>query len=219
MKYKIGDKVIIQKGSYWNPKGLMDKWIGKTMTIKDIYFNGYEMIEDSEEDDGAGWYWGEDTIKGLASEPQQSIHIYIKGNETHALLKQDKQTVKESIAKCNPTDEFSLYEGAKLALDRLFDKEVKEIKQSNELKVGSTVKIINKGQIYTTYPEWFKENNCMDIGLFYQYNVYDDNNLSESAIIVAKGKHIDPNSGGMLYAIQDKSKKVYLFGEDGIEKY
>ncbi len=112
MKYKVGDKIIIQKPkSYDNWVENMNKWVGKVMTIINVNCYGYRMKEDN-------------MIKCLATEPQ-TIHIYTKDNETHALLKQGKQTVKETTAKCHPDDEFSLYDGAKLALDRLFDNEVK----------------------------------------------------------------------------------------------
>ena len=67
MKYKVGDKVRIVSNKIgsggWNGEGLMDKWLGKTMTISRCWENNlyYSMLED----DGS-WVWGDSHIKGLA---------------------------------------------------------------------------------------------------------------------------------------------------------
>lgn len=51
------------------------------------------------------------------------IHITVKGNQTHAILKEDGKVIKHEVAKCHPDDEFDFRAGAELAFDRLFDKE------------------------------------------------------------------------------------------------
>lgn len=62
-KIKIGDKVLIyRKISNFNHAGLMDKWIGKIMTVRKIYNDNYSyrMEEDIEEGGfaiGRGWCW------------------------------------------------------------------------------------------------------------------------------------------------------------------
>ena len=67
MKYKVGDKVRIVSNKIgsgvWNGEGLMDKWLGKTMTISRCWENNlyYYMLED----DGI-WVWSDSHIKGLA---------------------------------------------------------------------------------------------------------------------------------------------------------
>lgn len=66
-KYKAGDRVRIVKektGEYWNPEGVMDKWLGQTMTIKSVRESGmrcYKMKEDDEL-----WCWHPWMIEGLA---------------------------------------------------------------------------------------------------------------------------------------------------------
>lgn len=64
MRYNVGDKVVIvsKKGREnrrfgWNREGEMDKWLGKTMTIKSSIKDSYSMVEDAEERDGRGWCW------------------------------------------------------------------------------------------------------------------------------------------------------------------
>ena len=71
-KYKVGDKVRIVsewgKGCRQNGKGEMDKWLGKTMTIRKVTPHGYYLMEeDKTERDGIGWCWFEACIAGLAN--------------------------------------------------------------------------------------------------------------------------------------------------------
>lgn len=70
MKYKVGDKVLIVDHRVYgmNSDGLMDKWLGKVMTIKTIRPDTgypYKMEEDATEgifDDG--WVWFDGMIVG-----------------------------------------------------------------------------------------------------------------------------------------------------------
>jgi len=64
MKYKVGDKVRIKKvrGTFnWAPE--MDRYLGKVMTVVDVYSSGecYQMAEDNKR-----WFWNEFFISGLA---------------------------------------------------------------------------------------------------------------------------------------------------------
>lgn len=71
-KYKVGDKVRIVsewgKGCRQNSKGEMDKWLGKTMTIRKVTPHDYYLMEeDKTERDGIGWCWFDACIAGLAN--------------------------------------------------------------------------------------------------------------------------------------------------------
>lgn len=60
-KLKPGDKVrIVSKktGSGWDPKGLMNKWLGKVMTVRANYGVSVYM----EEDKGEGGHDGLDVV-------------------------------------------------------------------------------------------------------------------------------------------------------------
>lgn len=64
VKYKVGDKVLLVKKRpcNWNCDGLMDKYLGKVVTISDIRFNFigdkyFEITENNPEKDGWDKKW------------------------------------------------------------------------------------------------------------------------------------------------------------------
>ena len=93
-------------------------------------------------------------------------------------IKTDGNTVtaymgdKKGIAKCSPEDTFDLYTGAKLAIDRLFDKE-KQGKNTQKINyklwIGKKVRVIDNGYSYTTDLDWVKKHAPEYIGK-YSYN-------------------------------------------------
>ena len=161
MKNKVGDKVRIVsewgKGCKQNSDGKMDKWLGKNMTIRAIYYGStYKMKEDAAEWRGDGWTWNENNIAGFACE--NKIVITSNGAETLARLYDGKKVVKTATAKCSPDDNFSFETGAKIAFERLIDYAEKEPKYFNGKVVcvyeelGFTV-----GKIYE-----FVNGQCLD---------------------------------------------------------
>ena len=129
MKYKVGDKVRIVskwgKGCNQNTDGKMDKWLGKNMTIRAIYYgSAYKMKEDAAEWRGDGWCWTENCVAGLACE--NKIVITSNGAETLARLYDGNKVIKTATAKCSPDDKFDFETGATIAFDRLFEKHEKE---------------------------------------------------------------------------------------------
>lgn len=134
-KYKVGDKVrIVSKRPqrYWNPE--MDKYLGKTMTVTASGRNSrgetyYRVFEDRASE-GIWWYWYEDMISGLvepAREPY-TVELRFDGMITTATLKRGGRDVKTAEARCNPKDTYSRAEGARVAVERLFEKKRKEDK-------------------------------------------------------------------------------------------
>ena len=68
-QYKVGDRVRIVREwnnkCYPNPDGLMNRWLGKTMTIKNWDGGAYQMEEDvGERGEGYGWNWFPAAIAG-----------------------------------------------------------------------------------------------------------------------------------------------------------
>ena len=153
MKYKIGDKVRIVdcRTNHMNNFGEMDKWLGKVMTIRDLALSGYWMREDYGENNGYGWLWDDDMISGLA-EPERepcTVELRFDGMITTATLKRGGRDVETAEARCNPEDTYSRAEGARVAVERLFEKKRKEDKPEKYTpKVGDKFKIVGKSHYH-----------------------------------------------------------------------
>lgn len=142
-KYKVGDRVrIVSK----RPESLgfsdeMVRFLGKILTVKSlatIYGRTHYYFEEAHAENPIvrkaleavgvpGYYFLEDWISGPAEEaPEEpaSVHIRFCGNVTVAELIKDGKVVKAKNARCNPKDEYSRSEGARIAVERLFRKNV-----------------------------------------------------------------------------------------------
>ncbi len=146
-KYKVGDRVrIVSKRPQrcWSP--YMDKHLGKTMTIIKSGINAegvYYCMEEDRDDFLGHWCWYEDMIAGLA-EPERkpyTVELRFDGMITTAVLKRGGRDVKTAEARCNPKDTYSRAEGARVAVERLFEKKRKEDKP----KVGDKFVVTVKG--------------------------------------------------------------------------
>lgn len=140
-KYKVGDKVRIvseRPQQCWNPE--MDKYLGKTMTVTASGRNSrgetyYRVFEDRTSE-GIWWYWYEDMISGLAELEREpcTVELRFDGMITTATLKRGGRDVKTAEARCNPKDTYSRAEGARVAVERLFEKKRKEKDKPKESK-------------------------------------------------------------------------------------
>ena len=154
-KYKVGDKVrIVSKRPqrHWNPE--MDKWLGKTMTIAYCGTNridNYYFMDEDTTDAFGRWYWYKDMISGLA-EPEQkpyTVELRFDGMITTATLKRGGRAVKTAEARCKPTDTYSRAEGARVAVERLFEKKRKEDKpKESKPKVGDKFVVTVAGGMF-----------------------------------------------------------------------
>lgn len=159
-KYKVGDKVrIVSKRPqrHWNPE--MDKYLGKTMTVTASGRNSrgetyYRVFEDRASE-GIWWYWYEDMISGLAEPVREpcTVELRFDGMITTATLKRGGRHVKTAEARCNPKDTYSRAEGARVAVERLFEKKRKEDKpkeskrEQGKPKVGDKFVVVQKRYI------------------------------------------------------------------------
>ena len=155
MSYEVGDKVrIVSKkhGLGWNSEGRMDKWLGKTMTIREACGGYYRMAEDAHEFSGYDWCWLPHMIEGLAPEqpeqPEQKIVITTDGKTTLARLYDGKKVIKRAEAKCSSEDKFDFNVGAELAFNRLMGKSCKKETPKPKVYNGKVV------CIKTKYPWW-----------------------------------------------------------------
>lgn len=78
-QYKVGDRVRIvsewNNECHQNPEGLMDRWLGATMTIRKVLGDCYLMKEDiGERRKDSGWYWFSGAIAGPADAEKYRIY-------------------------------------------------------------------------------------------------------------------------------------------------
>lgn len=159
MKYKVGDKVRIVsewgEGCGQNERGEMNKWLGKNMTIRAIYYGcSYKMKEDVTEWRGDGWLWNENCIAGFACE--NKIVITSDGEKTLARLYDGEKVVKTATAKCSLDDKFNFETEAKIAFERLFDSEEPKYFNGKAVCVNKYVGF-TIGKIYE-----FVDGQCFD---------------------------------------------------------
>lgn len=166
-KYKVGDKVqIVRERPSSNAfTDNMCKYLGTVMTIgKVLEFDkpSYKMEEDKGKpefflprvllgDIADGWIWLEEWISGLAEEPKEtsseplSVHIRFCGALTVAELMKGGKVVKVANARCNLDDTYDRGEGAKVAVNRLFEKMQKTVEPVNPAKlwnVGDKFRVV-----------------------------------------------------------------------------
>lgn len=146
-KYKVGDRVRIVSERPASPRFVdsMVQYLGKTLTVSKVEEETLGAIYRFKEatfqtavtdiakifcPDAYGmWTFCEDWISGLA-EPEKpaddglSVVIRFHGRLTVAELYKNGKVVKVENARCNPNDEYSRAEGARIAVERLFGKNV-----------------------------------------------------------------------------------------------
>ena len=160
-KYKVGDKVRIVSE---RPKDFaytdnMGKYLGKTFIVSmvkwhPLFGNLYSLegaIIERGACAGSSWVFKESWISGLA-EPERepcTVELRFDGMITTATLKRGGRDVKTAEARCNPEDTYSRAEGARVAVERLFEKKRKEDKPEKYTpKVGDKFKIVGKSHYH-----------------------------------------------------------------------
>ena len=165
-KYKCGDKVrIVSK----NPNAIgftdeMEKYLGKTLTVIKVWERPYGLSTYNFKEATVGnpsmdlprkvfhWSFAESWISGLA-EPERepcTVELRFDGMITTATLKRGGRDVKTAEARCNPKDTYSRAEGARVAVERLFEKKRKEDKpkeskrEQGKPKVGDKFVVVQK---------------------------------------------------------------------------
>lgn len=143
--YEPGDYVKLKnkRGKGWNDHGFMDGYIGAVVRIE--HFTGYSHRLFNAENavnpwDGGFWAFHLEDIErpATAEEIEEyekkrsktndnkkiSVVITFDGLTTKAELIDSKtaETCKSAEAHCNPSDVYSRSEGARIAIERLFEK-------------------------------------------------------------------------------------------------
>ena len=140
--------------------------------------------------------------------------------EEYSSTKQTKETtsiyIKTSDGKEYSYDLSDYYKNPNLFYDFM--------KKIRTPQIGDVVKITNVGQIYSTYPSWFKVNQ-VDVDIAARYAFGDKQEPEEGQYrVVAMGPHAGPFEG-TVYAIEKVQTKAYLVGkvylinQVGIERF
>ena len=164
---KPGDKVkIVSKRTKnadgrdrWSIFGKMDKYLGKTMTVKLVR----SAFVDMREDDGC-WCWFPEMIERKV-DPVNQIKYIVSGRKTVIKLP-DGRT---GVAWRNPEDKDDPYIGAAVALARAFRREF-EVPEIPTFKFGDRVRLkpYKPGQELFSFnrEEWEKASEAKGVVIF-----------------------------------------------------
>lgn len=205
-KYKVGDKVRIVSERPCDSAFTLDmrRFLGEEITISMVeeldgvprYYSEDAKPEDLLAKslfsilDIPGYYFKENWISGLA-EPEKpaddglSVVIRFHGRLTVAELYKNGKVVKVENARCNPKDEYSRAEGARIAVERLLQKKA----EASKPKIGDKFVIVGKS------PEMY---HVFDIGTIVTLILPQDDGYSR----------YQDNSGLRLF-VSDRDVKPY----------
>lgn len=101
------------------------------------------------------------SAKRFLRKTNTTIRIYQIGRK---VIAHESNTGREGVATCCPTDEFDFTIGARIALLRLWKKEVPEElfcrreNDSNAIHEGDMVRVVDTGGNYPEYANWIAKN-------------------------------------------------------------
>lgn len=179
MAYKVGDKVRIVSEMPCDSDFTLDmrRFLGKEITIS--MAKEWDGIPRYYSEDAKpmsliaeglfavlgvpGYYFRENWISGLAEpELEYTVELRFDGAITTATLKRGGRDVKTAEARCNPKDTYSRAEGARVAVERLFEKKRKEDKpKESKPKIGDKFVIVGD----TDY-HWFRLGEIVSLVRF-----------------------------------------------------
>lgn len=159
--YKVGDKVRIvsERPDSKNYVDEMVRFLGKEITISMVdEFRGipYYYSEDAKPKNPMqecfcklfgvpGYFFIDEWIAGLVEQkkPEFSVSVRFHGRLTVAELIKDGKVVKVENARCNSKDKYSMADGARIAVERLFKKTADKPEEVSKPKIGDKFVIIS----------------------------------------------------------------------------
>ena len=162
-KYKVGDRVRIVRERPASPTFVneMVQYLGKTLTVSKVEEETLGAIYRFKEatypvdsmpiaailcpNTHGMWTFEEGWISGLAEQkkPEFSVSVSFHGRLTVAELIKDGKVVKVENARCNPSDKYSMAEGARIAVERLFKETADKPEEASKPKIGDKFVIIS----------------------------------------------------------------------------
>ena len=161
---------------------------------------------------------------------KMSVHITWDGESktVRAVYKVGNEVVDRREANCHPDDNFDFFTGAKLALDRIeVNSDIEEHTKIDEIKIGDIVTVVDDGQSYTTYTNWFVKHGYEEFLPRYAYGVmllgFED---SDTFKVIGKGSDdfgedvlmITPDFSNTEVLYDRHEDSVFLINKQGVKK-
>ena len=165
---------------------------------------------------------------------KRSVHITWDGESktVRAVYKVGNAVVDRREANCHPDDNFDFFTGAKLALERIeVNSDIEEHTESDVIKIGDIVTVVDDGEGYSTYTNWFVKNGYEEFLPRYAYGVrhfkttlgFED---SDTFRVIGKGSDVFGEDVLMLTpvfsnpeVISDRHEdSVFLINVRGVKK-
>ena len=132
----------------------------------------------------------------------EDIRIYRDDNKTVAL---DINTGRKGIAYCHIDNDFDIYIGAKIALERL-----------TSIQTGDIVEVIYNSKAYTRYIDWLEEN-IEDRILKYSYAIDEYPPLGEKYQVMCIARDSKKQFDKLLAYIKNlNTNRCYLMNVDDL---
>ena len=162
-------------------------------------------------------------LVGKESE-KRSVHITWDGESktVRAVYKVGNAVVDRREANCHPDDNFDFFTGAKLALERIeVNSDIEEHTESDVIKIGDIVTVVDEGESYSTYTNWFTENGYEEFLPRYAYGVrhfktslgFEDGDTFK---VIGKGSALFDGDALMITPNFSNSKVLYGKHEDSV---
>ena len=237
-KFKVGDIIKPNKDSdkiyrctntSYMEKGVVRK-IGSECV--EIYVTNWIKKDVDFPDRFTVW---EEYFDLVEKEPEKrSVHITWDGESktVRAVYKVGNELVDRREANCHPDDNFDFFTGAKLALERIeVNSDIGEHAETDTIKIGDTVVVVDDGKSYSTYTDWFVKSGYAEFLPRYAYGIrhfkttlgFED---SDTFKVIGKGSALfdgsvlmitpDFSNPEVLYGKHEDS--VFLINEDGVKK-
>lgn len=216
-KFKAGDKVRVKTELKCGKRYYMEDCIshdsfepemanykGKVVTISRIDGSCYNIVED-----GEYWRWVDEMFEPV----YDKIVITTDGKTTLARLYNGKEVIKSAEAKLSKNDEFDFMVGAKLAFERLAG----DSKSNDKIKVGNSVVITDRDEVYRHYIDWVEKNISSRIDRYlFDHDKFPDTTHTFKVVKIAP--HIKNPTRSLAYIFDTTTQRCYLFGIEGLKK-
>lgn len=145
--------------------------------------------------------------------PEDIVGDYTLSIKDNRITLRDKDGV-EVFARCHPEDVFDVGEGVREAFDKLKEKRT----EKDKIEVGDWVKVVDSGQSYTTYADFFTINNVpIDFCIKYRYGeVIEQGTVAKVVFIADNNALLQCNFKDNLGFIF--SEAIYLVDLSGLKK-